>query len=88
MNVTDSEYKVLRALRTNHYGDAGETETWTSCINDADEPSGITGKSLSGVIASLNKKGLVKSYEDGRDSTVCLTNEGRKIADGQGVGHE
>lgn len=71
MNVTPSEKAVLIALRDNYYGDV----TWTNCINDSDSPSGIEGKALSGVVASLSKKRLV--IADGE--TVGLTNLGMTI---------
>ena len=79
--LTTNEVRVLRALRTNFYGDEGEYATWANCVNDANEPSGLTGKTLSGVIASLSKKGLVDCEGAGRDATICLTDEGRKQAD-------
>ena len=80
-NVTDKEFKVLRALYTNDFGDAPTDERWTDCINDAEEPSGITGKELSGVVASLAKKKLVNCYWSKFDATIALTPLGVEAAE-------
>lgn len=78
--VTNNEYKVLRSLLTNDFGDRGDGPTYAWAINDSDEPSGITGKSLSGVVASLSKKGLVKCEQWGDDGTVQITEAGITLA--------
>lgn len=60
--TTDREYRVLRAVITNQYHDGQDpinNEIWVSEIDAAREPSGISGKALSGVVSSLSKKGLV-----------------------------
>ena len=76
--ITDSERKVLRSLMTNHYGDSS---TWADCINESDEPSGIEGKALSGVVASLSKKGLVACRSGcGESDTVDILPAGIQAA--------
>lgn len=86
--ITSNEAAVLRAIATNCYNvmnygvptcyeDANQ-EIWTDLINDAECPSGIEGKALSGVCSSLVKKGLMKSFtgfEKG-EATVMMTEEG------------
>lgn len=76
-NATDNERKVLRSLLTNDYGN-GPTYAWV--INHSSEPSGVEGKALSGVVASLSKKGFVRCEGTGEDATVGLTAEGLLIA--------
>jgi DNA-binding MarR family transcriptional regulator len=55
--------------------------TWTFVCED----SGVKGKSLSGVISSLSKKGLVESDFDGKnvsDSTILITEAGYNALQG------
>lgn len=88
--VTENEHRVLRALLTNTFGemnggisDDPERHTdakWSDCINDADEPSGLTGRDLGAVCASLKRKALIGSSGKGRDGTIWLTLEGAKLA--------
>ena len=86
--ITSNEAAVLQAIATNcfnvlNYGvptsyDEANQEIWTNLINDAEYPSGIEGKALSGVCSSLVKKGLIKSFTgfEKDDATVMLTEEG------------
>lgn len=86
---TDKEYRVLRAILLNdftnvngampeNYADA--TEIWANSINDSAEPSGITGRSLSGVCSTLAQKGLIYANGRGEDATVRLTQGGYDAA--------
>jgi len=76
MNITPNERAVLDALATNHFGqDVGDL-VWANCINDADRPSGIEGKALSGVCASLSRKELISCEGYGDDACVSLTTRG------------
>jgi DNA-binding MarR family transcriptional regulator len=77
INLTDNEIAVLRSLANNHYGDEGDG-VWSFAINDSDTPSGITGPSLSGVIGSLCKKGLIRSEEYDRNEDVIWMNAAGK----------
>lgn len=79
MNTTELENKVLVSMLHNHYGDEGSA-VWAWAHNDSTKPHGLPKATVSGVISSLCKKGLMWSNEDGRDSTIGLTDEGRKIA--------
>lgn len=79
-SLTPNEHKVLRALLTNDYGDGGDGPTYAWAINHAREPSGITGKSLSGVVASLSKKGLVRCEEWYDEGVVQITEAGIALA--------
>lgn len=80
--ATDLEIKVLTAVLHNYFHDGAQDfdkingYVWSNCINDSDKPSGIEGKQLSGVVASLCRKKLLNS--DGE--CVALTKEGYDIA--------
>lgn len=86
--ITVNEAAVLRSIATNCYNvmnygipscyEEANQEIWTDLINDAEFPSGIEGKALSGVCSSLVKKGLMMSYTgfEKNDATVMLTREG------------
>lgn len=45
-------------------------------LNAAENGEKVTGKAISGVVASLNKKGYVYSYGSGPDATVTVTKQG------------
>ena len=86
--ITPNEAAVLRAIATNcfnvlNYGaptcyEEANQEIWTDLINDAEYPSGITGKTLSGVCGSLAKKGLIQSFTgfEAGEATIMMTREG------------
>lgn len=69
MILTENEHAVMRSLANNHYGDRGDG-VWSNSINDSSTPSGLSGKTLSGVIGSLCKKGLISSQEYERNEDV------------------
>jgi hypothetical protein len=73
-NLTENEHAVLKALYNNAYGEKGDG-VWAWAVNDSHEPSGITGKSLSGVVGSLCKKGLYRSEEYDKNEWVLYTTE-------------
>lgn len=78
MNITTNELAVLNALSNNHFGD-GEpcVWIWSNCINQSSKPSGLEGKSLSGVVSSLCSKGLAEvDGNTGRDACIRLTPAG------------
>ena len=64
ITLTESEFAVLQSLAFNYYGDGG-SDVWSFAVNDSDKPSGLTGKILSGVVASICKKGLYKVADAG-----------------------
>lgn len=75
--TTEKEYRVLRAILTNWFGNSDPTaEIWSAQIDDANEPSGLRGKTLSAVCSTLTQKGLVKSSGSGRDAVIWLTAAG------------
>ena len=71
MIITTNEAAVLRSIATNYYNSLNggapsnyaeaNNPVWSELINDASIPSGITGKSLSGVCGSLAQKGFIGS---------------------------
>lgn len=79
INLTENETKVLISVYNCHYGDNGDL-IWAWAHNDSGKPHGLPKATVSGVIGSLVKKGLMHSSEAGRDSTIGLTDEGQKIA--------
>ena len=69
-NVTELELKALKALSSSTFGDTdydfgrGYETAWFGSTDDADtrdifKAEGIEGKSISGVVSSLAKKGFV-----------------------------
>jgi hypothetical protein len=86
-NLTTLEIAVLDCIARNTYqpvnGDVPDTfedtsSIWSRLILDSSSTyvGTIRPRSLPGVVASLSKKGLVTTYEDGKDSTVALTRAG------------
>ena len=79
VDVTDKELRVLKAIRGNNFHNDHLTlinPVWADCIHDSKEPSGVTGKAFSGVVASLAKKGLIGT--DGE--CISLTAVGEEVA--------
>lgn len=84
--ITENEAKVLRAIATNcfnvlNYGiptcyEEANNGTWSDCIDDAKIPSGLAPRTIAGVCGSLARKGMVRSYDEGRDSTIDMTEAG------------
>lgn len=78
--LTLSEAKVLRAIATNcfnclNYGiptcyEEANNDVWSDCIDDAKIPSGLAPRSIAGVCGSLARKGLVESYDWGKNENV------------------
>lgn len=89
-NVTEKQYKVLRAILTNYYtplnGDIGTAEqhvgggVWSRLINDAREPSGMEGRTLSGVCGTLVQAGYATTNGTGKEQTIALTQAGYEAA--------
>ena len=71
-NLTYLERLGLLNLRDN---DFGPNMSWADSVNDSRHPS-LPEKSIPGVIASLNKKGLVQSYGRGRDAVIAVLQAG------------
>ena len=74
MKFTEKEKAVLKSMAFNHYGEG--TCTWSWAMNESREPSGIKGKELSGVIASLVKKGMFSVEGTGREGSINTTPAG------------
>jgi len=73
MKLTELEKVVIRTLAKNEYSDDPGDPVWTFIIEDNTD---LHSKQISGVVSSLTKKGLVDSNDDGKDSTVWLTENG------------
>jgi len=76
METTTLENAVLLAIGFNDFGDGPGTEIWADCINESARRSNVEGKVLSGVVASLKKKGLIHCTGGGRDATIRMTETG------------
>jgi DNA-binding MarR family transcriptional regulator len=81
-DLTKKEILVLYTIINNEYQSFDSTDyrlinspTWTFICED----SGYKGKSLSGIISSLSKKGIVESEPDGNNSTIWITDYGFKV---------
>jgi hypothetical protein len=60
------------------YEEAASEEVWADTIDDngAIHGQSVSGKEISGVVSSLNKKGFVVSDGKGREACVFVTEEG------------
>lgn len=76
ISITENEWRVLRALATNRHNPVP-----AHLINDAEDPSGIEGGSLSGVTGNLAQKGLIQAQGPSHDGFTHLTVAGRWIAE-------
>jgi hypothetical protein len=74
INLTVNEVAVLKSLANNCYGDNGDG-VWSWAVNDSMTPSDLQGKTLSGVIGSLCKKGLIRSEEYEKNEDVIWMNQ-------------
>jgi hypothetical protein len=81
-DLTTGEYKVLRSIAFNEFGDGPGTDIWADCINGSKYPSGIEGKALSGVVASLAKKGFIRCEGTGRDATIRIVRISNELLEG------
>ena len=77
MHVTDKELQGLRGIAGSDFQDTSDLDemvdrqVWTFDCNPFDN-----ARTFSGVISQLVQKGLVGSQEDGKDSTLWLTQAG------------
>ena len=77
MKLTELEKDVIVAITENEYSDIPGDHVWSWSVADNCK---ITHKDqVSGVVSSLVKKGLTKCYEEGKDSTIHLTDAGIKV---------
>lgn len=73
-NLTELELKGLKGIAESDYHDGNHpmgNHVWTWSANPFDSL-----KTFSGVSSSLNKKGFAESFEDGKDSTIKITEAG------------
>jgi translation initiation factor 6 (eIF-6) len=76
IKLTQNELEALRAIDKSEYGEHLQDAVWSFTIVDN---SSLKTRSVPGIVASLNKKGLVVSsmYEEGQ-ATVEMTDLGVK----------
>ena len=80
MKLTELEKDVIIAITENEYSDSPGDPVWSWSV--ADNCKIIHKDQVSGVVSSLVKKGLAECYEEGKDSTVKLTDTGVKAYHG------
>lgn len=77
MKLTDIERAALQGILDSDFMDGAEgaeavdKPVWTWSANPFDSK-----RKFSGAVSSLKKKGLVKSTDEGEDSTISITAEG------------
>jgi predicted MarR family transcription regulator len=75
INLTELEKQVLEGINNSDYGSELGDAIWQGA-----ERCDISGtKAISGVYSSLSKKGLIGTQQDGKDSTVWLTELGIEV---------
>lgn len=81
--LTSLELAVLKGIDRNDFTDGVlRAQIWTNCLDQSIPADGPRGKALSGVVASLVKKGLVgvdNSSTSKRDHTLWITEAGAKL---------
>ena len=78
MKTTEKEKAVLKGILNSEYQDGEDPidrEVFTFSVNP---PEGCDRTSMGGIIASLEKKGLIFVGEDEGDDTIAITAEGMK----------
>lgn len=77
MNITELEKKVMQGILRSEFNDGSEKShpIWSWSIR----ADGVAKKSIPGVVASLAKKGLAICDGEGKESCVCLSDEGMKM---------
>lgn len=77
-NLTDLERKALDIFRKDEFYEFGiESILWGDVLSDTMRNKGIAGRTFSGVMSSLNKKGYLVSSGTGRDDTAMLLCKGK-----------
>ena len=78
-NLTTLEKDVLiNGFGNNYFNDREENGVvWSNSIIDHCEKCTIN--QLSGVVSSLVKKGIMRNNGDGNESTIGLTEKGKKV---------
>lgn len=74
--ATSLEARLIRLILNNQFNDSGavNVDVWTFSVYDA----GWNNKQqFAGVVSSAVDKGFVKSFEDGAESTMRVTDAGR-----------
>ena len=71
--LTEHEKTVVKIIAKNEYSDFPGDPVWTFVIEDFTD---LHSKQISGIVSSLTKKGLVGSFDEGKDSTIWLTKKG------------
>ncbi len=78
-DLTELERNVLSIMRTDDFYENGvDSILWGDVLSDTMRNCGIYGKTYSGVLSSLNKKGYLSSSGTGRDGVVELLERGKE----------
>lgn len=74
INITENEFKVLRAIDESEYGNMLTDAVWSWSITDH---CSLPARSIGGVVSSLRKKGLVYCGDVGtEDAATGMTDAG------------
>jgi hypothetical protein len=72
MKLSKNECRAIEGIVSSEYGEGAINRwVWAWSANPFSSK-----KSFAGVVASLNKKGLVKSMDEGKDASIMLLEEG------------
>lgn len=72
----EKELLLIGFVKSDFFEQEEQSVIWADSF--ADMPN-IKGKSISGVVSSLVKKGIMLSDGNSKESTICLTELGAKI---------
>lgn len=74
INITENEFKVLRAIDESEYGNMLTDAVWSWSITDHTD---LAARSIGGIVSSLRKKGLVYCGDVGtEDAATGMTDAG------------
>ncbi len=78
-NLTESEKDVLMNGfgKSDFFEDGLDSRVWSTALRDTTKKA--KGKTISGVVASLVKKGIMVSVGGGEDAYVYLTEKGKEV---------
>lgn len=85
--LTELETKLVGNMVTNNYGDIPDHNIWSWAWDEGVHGAFCTKAQISGVIASLVKKGLIRSEGEGDDANIWFTEEGVQFLYESGIGY-
>jgi hypothetical protein len=77
--VTENEFNMIMNIAENNFSNQPGDTIWANSLADGPNGEFINKLSFPGIISSLSKKGLVKTWGRGKDACVKLTEAGIEI---------